>query len=146
MPNGNSIAKGNDWEGIWAETLGEGPHMASRYMLCENQVFELDLRTDRAMNGQANWLGDASGPEHTANPGGSGDATGDSSNGAAGAVDLGFWIETIRVSSAIDPVTVGQSTGIRFRFSESSGTSFLGQGPGDPNGLPPFSLTTDNGS
>lgn len=35
---------------------------------------------------------------------------------------------------------------ISFQFSGGAGALFLGQGLGDPNGPPPFTLTTDNGT
>ena len=141
-----SIAQGNGYEGIWIEYLGTGPHQVSGSILCQNGVHGLVLQADVALDASGNWWGDASGPEHPGNPGGSGDAVRDSANGGSGTVARTPWIDSTEVSPSVDPVIAGEPILIVFRFLGGGDTVFLGRGPGDPHGTPPFMLATDNGS
>lgn len=140
----SSIATGNGDEGLQMENLAAGAYQANGSLLCGNGSAGLYLASAVNVNAEGNWWGDASGPAHPGNPGGVGDAVVDGANGGAGAVDYAPWIDTITATASLDPVNVGQPSIIHFQFS-GGGAVFLGQGPGDPNFTPPFTLTTDNG-
>ena len=157
----NSHIQGNGEDGIdLLDLASDGVHQVNGSIICGNQdsglrlqSFEqprssgdLALQDGPVVDAEGNWWGDASGPTHPDNPDGAGDAVIDSANGGAGTVDFTPWIDTITASATVDPVNVGQPTVISFQFSGGGGTVFLGQGPGDPNGTPPFTLTTDNGA
>ena len=87
----NSIAQDNGRAGIWLQPWVEHlAHRASGNILCGNGLYGIALSTPWLSlgavpywyaNAEANWWGDASGPEHPSNPDGTGDAVGDKANG-----------------------------------------------------------------
>ncbi len=123
-----------------------GTHAINANIICANGADGLDQEVGSAatVGAGGNWWGAASGPTHPSNPSGTGDAVVDSSNGGGGTVDFDPWIDTITGSAG--SATVGQPTVVTFEFTGGSGAVALQQGPGDPNGPPPFTATTDNGA
>ncbi len=106
----------------------------------------LGMYTERNGDAEANWWGVASGPTHPSNPGGTGDEIWDGSNKASGAVDYTPWIDALDASATVDPVEAGTPTVVSFQISGAGGTVFMGPGPGDLSGTPPFTVTTNNGT
>ena len=158
----DSLIQGNGEDGIeLLDPAADGVHQVNGNIICDNGVSGLRVESSEQQQGsgelapqllnglvvdaEGNWWGDASGPTHPSNPSGSGDAIIDGFSGGFGAVDFDPWIDTIAHSATVDPVDPGQPTVISFQFSGGAGAVFLGQGPGDPNGTPLFTLTTDNG-
>jgi hypothetical protein len=121
-------------------------------ILCSNTASGLRLLANIALNAEANWWGDPSGPMHPGNPGGLGNAVIDGSNGGAGSVDFTPFIDTI-TASAPPSAPVNQQVPVDFQFSGGNGTVFLGFPPEFgvfifepfPQTDPPFTVTTDNG-
>ncbi len=143
----DSHIRGNGEDGVgFTYLVSGGTYLVNSSIICDNAASGLRLGVDVAVNAEGNWWGDASGPSHPNNPGGTGDAIIDGASGGSGTVDFEPWIDTITHSAMPDPVTVGKLTTVRFQFSGGGGAVFLGLGPGDPNGIPPFILSTDNGS
>ncbi len=145
----NSILQANNGIGIVLENdIDVGRvHRVQANLICENGSggLRLDAPTAPLVEAAANWWGGASGPFHpVSNPAGTGDEVFDGANGGAGTVDFAPWIDAVNASA--DPATEGLASAVRFQFSGAAGTVFLDQGPGDPNGPPPFSLLTDNGT
>ena len=138
--------RGNGEDGIeFRDLLAGGTHLVNGSIICDNVASGLRLLSEVVLNAEGNWWGDASGPTHPTNPGGTGDAIIDGASDASGVVHFDPWIDTITHSATVDPVKVGQLTTVSFQFSGGGGAVFLGLGPGDPNGIPPFTLSTDNG-
>jgi len=138
--------RGNGGDGIeCGGLLAGGTHQVNGSIVCDNAVSGLRLLSEVVLNAEGNWWGDASGPTHPTNPGGTGDAIIDGASGGSGVVHFDPWIDTISHSAMPDPVKVGQLTTVSFQFSGGGGAVFLGLGPGDPDGTPPFTLSTDNG-
>jgi len=135
-------------DGIEMDNLTASVHYMNGSIICDNIAAGLRLTSAVDVAAMGNWWGDASGPYHAVNnPLGAGNAVIDgTSGGGAGTVGFVPWIDTITPSSSPGPFYFGQPIVIKFQFSDSGNTVFLGQGPGDPNGTPPFTLTTDNGT
>ncbi len=134
----NSWIQGNDQGFDLADLAPAGTFSLNGNIICGHALEGMLLASNVTLDAEANWWGDASGPA----PIGIGDLVVDGSNGGSGIVDSTPWIDT--VTSSADPATVGGSSPVTFQFS--GGPGFLGQGPGDPNGPPPFVLTTNNGT
>jgi hypothetical protein len=139
-----SIARDNGDSGVHLFLLEEGDVASvNGSILCgnlgEGQGLE-GLYLDSggtSVDAEGNWWGCPDGPTDPACDGVVVDA---------GSVDFSPFVNTIRGSATVDPVTVGDSTVVSFQFSNSSRTHFLGQGPGDLRGPAPFALSTDNGA
>jgi hypothetical protein len=145
----NSHIEGNSVSGIgYLGILDEaGSHVADGSIICGNTDGGMWVNTydDPPISAEGDWWGADSGPAHPVNnPSGSGDEIKDADNGANGTVGFDPWIDTISGSGGA--ATVGQPVVVAFEFSGGSGAVSLGDGPGDPNGSPPFSATADNGS
>jgi uncharacterized repeat protein (TIGR01451 family) len=143
----DSLIRGNGRHGINIAvadpTLGDKSVAGS--IICENEESGLSMLVDTPMVAEGNWWGSQSGPTHPTNAAGLGDAILDGANGGAGTVDLDPFIETVTPTVSVNPVNAGQATVVSFQFAGGGGAVFLGQGPGDLNGTPTFTLTTDNG-
>lgn len=112
-------------------------------IICNNGTAGLDVPPTVAFDAEGNWWGAFNGPA----PSGSG-------NAVVGTTDFTPFIDTVTVTGPALPATVGFLSPFDFQFSGGNGTVFLGSiffapqdtlGPGDPLGVPPFTLTTDNG-
>ncbi len=132
----------NGAQGVWMRAM---MGRAIRNVICDNEVNGLELSSDIMLLAEANWWGDASGPMHPNNLGGLGNAVVDLANGGMGTVDFDPWIEQVAASVAQDPAVAGQPVEVSFVFADAAQTVFLGEGPGSPNGPPPFTVATDNG-
>ena len=123
-----------------------GAHAINSNIICANgnEGLVQVVGSDGALGAEGNWWGAASGPTHPGNPPGTGDPVVDSANGGGGTVDFDPWIDTIGGSAGA--ATIGQPVVVTFQFTGGSGAVSLAEGPGDPNGSPPFSATTDNGA
>jgi len=106
-------------------------------IICGNTT-GIEVLSSAVFSAQGNWWGDASGPTHPGNAGGTGDSVVDGGNGGSGTVDFDPWVDTI--SGSADAATAGSPSVVSFQFSDAGGTVFLGQGVG------PFTVTTDNGT
>ncbi|MDP2676026.1 MAG: hypothetical protein Q8Q00_14175 [Dehalococcoidia bacterium] len=106
-------------------------------IICGNTA-GIEVLSSAVFSAEGNWWGDASGPTHPGNAGGSGDSVVDGGNGGSGTVDFDPWVDTI--SGSADAATAGSPSGVSFQFSDAGGTVFLGEGAG------PFEVTTDNGT
>jgi hypothetical protein len=145
---GECIAARNSQYGISLTNLtAVASNTCTGSIFCDNVLGGLQLTGNVVtVDAPGNWWGNASGPNHPSNPGGIGDSVVDAANGGAGVVDFTPWIDTVTASPADNPVTLGHSVDLSFIFSGGGGAVFLGEGPGDPLGDPPFTLTTDNGT
>ena len=139
----DSHLQGNGSDGTTLEHLDfGGTHQVNGNIICANVDNGLELGAAAFMSAAAtvdavgNWWGDASGPAPV--------GTGDAVDKGPGTVNFDPWVDTIFGSAAA--ATVGASSAVSFQFSDSGITVFLGQGPGDRNVTPPFTLTTDNGT
>jgi hypothetical protein len=141
----DSISQGNGGDGVGVTGLGAGSHPLEGNVICQNLV-GVGLLADQTVHAEGNWWGFASGPYHSTNLDGEGNKVWDGTEGGQGTVDFDPWIDTIAIAAALDELEVGQTTVITFQFSNALKTVFLGQGPGNPLGTPPFELTTDNGT
>ena len=142
----NSNTQNNGADGIEFLEFGDvltGAGLVDGNIICGNGS-GIELNTDVTIDAEGNWWGAATGPTHPNNPAGTGDEVLDSANLASGTVDFDPFVNTVSGTAAA--ATVGQSSSVSFQFSGGSGTVFLGQGPGNPNEAPPFSLTTNNGT
>jgi hypothetical protein len=121
-------------------------------ILCSN-ASGLALLSDSVVDAEGNWWGSASGPFHpTKNPAGTGNTVLDSMNLGLGDVDFLPLIDTV-TGSAVGTPMAGIPSPVSFQFSGGGGTVFLGApavlppfvafGPG---AIPPFTVTTDNGT
>ncbi|MCP4537091.1 MAG: hypothetical protein GY832_08080 [Chloroflexi bacterium] len=137
-----SVIRDNDHSGVWLDSSMTSAAVHGS-VICGNGA---GIWPNIAVNvdAEGNWWGDTSGPTHPSNVGGSGDTVVDGSNGGSGTVDFGPWIDTISGSAA--PTAPGNPSLVQFQFSGGDGSVFLGLGPGDLYGTPPFTLTTDNGT
>lgn len=115
-------------------------------IICGNTVGMRLFGAMTAVNAEANWWGDATGPTHPDNSPGTGDPVADDENGGEGAADFVPFITTVTASADPDPTSIGNSTTVNFQFSDAAATVSLGEGPGDLNAIPPFTITTTNGS
>jgi len=131
----DSWTSGNGSQGVALGNVG-GAATVGGNILCANAT-GLELTTAITATAEANWWGC---------PGGPGTAGCDTLLPGPATVDAEPWITAITGTTMIDPVVVGQPAAIHFQFSGGGGSVFLGAGPGDPNGTPPFTLTTDNGT
>lgn len=135
---------------LFADDLAvAGTHRVTGNIICDNLNSGMNLHgapVAVTVNAEGNWWGDIAGPAHPDNLGGSGNRVIDSANGGAGTVDFTPWISIVTGSATVDPVNVGRLTEVSLQFSDDDGTVFLGEGPGDPNGEPIFTVTTDNGT
>ena len=137
------IARDNEEDGVDLEDLQLGnTFVANRSILCSNGGAEVDLDTPNnvTVDAEGNWYGCTAGPE------GVDPACGGVLVVDQGSVDYSPWISLITASATPDPGTVGQPTEVRFQFSDSARTIFLGKGPGDLHGAPTFTIHTDNGT
>jgi parallel beta-helix repeat protein len=107
-------------------------------ILCDNNDAGLSLDAFFDVNAEGNWWGCPAGP---GDPGCDG-----IQEWSTGSVDFRPFINSIRGSATVNPVTVGDPTVVSFQFSNSGRTVFLALGPGDLRGPAPFTLTTDNGT
>jgi len=143
----NSLVAGNDDEAIDFDPFfeAEGPYAATGNIICQNSGGGYDSPDeDVSVDGTGNWWGTASGPTHPNNPTGTGDEVRDSANGNAGTFDFDPWIDTI--SGSGDPAVVGLPVVVSFEFTGGAGAVAFQEGPGDPNGDPTFTASTDNGT
>ncbi len=143
---GASYISGNSSNGINVQALGTGtPNLVNGSIICSNTVAGLSVpATMPPVNAEGDWWGAANGPAPT----GSGDKV-------IGTSDFTPFIDTVTVKGPPTAATVGLLAPFTFQFSGGNGTVFLGEflptatqgtvGPGDPFGVPPFTLTTDNG-
>ncbi len=135
----NSLIEGNGQGFDLADLAPAGTFQVNGNIICGNALLGgMVLSSDVTVDAEANWWGNASGPA----PIGIGDLVVDGGNGGLGIVDFTPWIDTITARG--DAASVGASSVVSFQFS--GGLRFLGEGPGDPNGAAPFSLTTNNGT
>lgn len=114
-------------------------------IICGNEFSGVNVIAGTTLLAGGNWWGAASGPTHPNNPGGAGDTVIDAANGGAGVVQFDPWIETVTASVNPPVSNIGDMVDVTFQFADAAKTVFLGAGPGDPNGDPPFEITTDNG-
>lgn len=135
----NSLIEGNGQGFDLADLAPAGTFQVNGNIICGNALLGgMVLSSDVTVDAEANWWGDASGPA----PIGSGNLVVHGGNGGLGIVDFTPWIDTI--TGRGDAASVGASSVVSFQFS--GGLGFLGEGPGDPNGAAPFTLTTNNGT
>jgi hypothetical protein len=140
-----NVAADNVGNGI--ELSGDGSNrMVRANLICGNGTGLLMDDGGVNIDAEGNWWGHTSGPTHPSNPGGAGDTVVDGANGGTGAVDFTPPIDTITAGAAPDPVDLGGTVNVEFRFSDAAGAYVLGPGPGDLDGPEPFTLTTDNGT
>lgn len=101
------------------------------------------------VDAKGNWWGDSSGPDNSANPGGSGDSieihSFDPQTTTLG-VQFAPWIDTIFHSALPNPMIVGTPVALSYQFGNAGLTYFLENGVGDLNGGPLFSLSAQNGT
>lgn len=138
------------------------PNTISGSIICENGI---GVHTQQIamivgdIHGQAlpmvdargNWWGNVSGPHHPNNPGGTGDAIVETTAPVGPqdiAIDVAFapWINLIDANITPNPTLVGIPASVEFRFRDNSASYFLGNGVGDPNNGPLFTLSTPNGT
>ena len=134
-----NLVMGNTSDGVFFNSGSENPtdvRTLNGNIICGNLESGFNASDDLAQNAEGNWWGDASGPTHANNPGGSGDEI--IGGGGALNVDFDAWIDTINASA--DPATAGSPSTVAFQFASADGAAFLGQGAG------PFTVTTDNGA
>jgi hypothetical protein len=143
----DSVSFDNASDGVQiAEDAVPGGAVVSGSIICGNVGNGLGSYQAVTTTAEGNFWGDISGPTHPGNPAGTGDQVQDGANGLSGTVDFDPWIDTITPSGPAEAVPAGMATTISFQFSGGSGTVFLGQGPGDPNAEPLFTISTDNGA
>ena len=95
---------------------------------------------ETVLTATGNWWGDTSGP------GGVGPGSGDSIVVEEGSVNFAPWIDTLNVTIEEALAQTDNTFNVQFQFTDSSGSVFLGAGPGDLNADPaPFVLTTSDG-
>ncbi len=142
-----SYISGNTRDGVKVSALSP-PSMGTTdavnsSIICNNGTAGLDVPATVAFDAEGNWWGAFNGPA----PSGSG-------NAVVGTTDFTPFIDTVTVTGPALPATVGFLSPFDFQFSGGNGTVFLGSvfgvaqntvGPGDPLGVPPFTLATDNG-
>ena len=127
-----------------------GSYSLTDSIVCENVDAGLEQNSAVSTDATGTWWGAGSGPSHPDNAGGSGDAVIDGNNPLVveepglGTADFDPWIDTI--SGSAGAATLGLPTVVTFGFSGGSGAVALQEGPGDPNGDPVFTATTDNGA
>jgi hypothetical protein len=139
-----NLIPGNSEDGVYLNAGTVAPtdmRQVNGNIICGNVASGFNAPDTLAQDAEGNWWGHASGPTHPANPTGIGDAI---IGGGADDVDFDPWVDTITGSAGA--ATVGQPVVVTFQFTGGSGGVALQQGPGDPNGSPPFSATTDNGA
>jgi hypothetical protein len=145
----NSNIQNNDSgiEMLESGTSPVGTLLANSNVLCGNTTSGLASLDTQSVNAEGNWWGNATGPTHPGNATGTGEDVLDGANpgtlGAQGTVDFAPWIDTTTGSGS---AVVGQASNIEFRFTGGAGAVALQEGPGDPNGTPAFSATTNNGT
>lgn len=142
----NSITQDNGEDGIEFLELGDtliGAGLAEGNIICGN-LAGIELNTDASIDGEGDWWGAGSGPSHPGNASGTGDDVLDSANGASGTVDFDPWVDTITGTGV--SATVAVATTVTFEFTGGNGAVSFAEGPGDPNGAPTFTATTDNGT
>ena len=133
-----SVIGGNSAYGVWygSVTVGGLSTLLNGNIICDNTLAgAYTAVAGRHLDATGNWWGCAGGPS----------ADGCDIIAGLGTVTENPWINTISAGATPDPVLVGQPTVVRFQFSDSGKTVFLGQGPGDRRS-PPFTVTTDNGT
>jgi parallel beta-helix repeat protein len=131
----NCIAADNDI-GINAFHVGGVFFTIEGNIICGNSSDGLVMNSPGFDAGaEGNWWGCSAGPA---------DAACDSVNELDGTADFTPWIDTITASGPAS-VMIGEPAVVSFQFSGGAETVFLGEGPGDLRGPPPFILTTDNG-
>jgi hypothetical protein len=133
-----SVIGGNSQYGVWygSVTAGGLSTLLNGNTFCDNTGAGVYTAiSGRQVDATGNWWGCEDGP---------GQDGCDIIDGL-GTVTDNPWINTVSAQVTPDPVLVGQPTVVRFQFSDSGKTVFLGQGPGDRRS-PPFTVTTDNGT
>lgn len=99
-----------------------------------------DVPDETVLTATGNWWGDTSGP------GGVGPGSGDSIIVEEGEVTFAPWIDTLNVTIEEALAQANNTFNVQFQFTDSSGSVFLGAGPGDLNAdMSPFTLTTSDG-
>jgi len=147
MGNGSS---GVDFDGDGDHHEPGGFYAVQQSIICQNTTAGFSQNSDIVTFAGANWWGHASGPEHpnNATPG-TGDKVLDGANPTdddgqgltAGTAHFGVWVAAIVAEGGA--ATQGQPTVVRFGFPH--GANGFNEGPGDPNGAPTFTASTDNG-
>jgi hypothetical protein len=146
----NSAAVKNQNDGVRLSPKPGGTSFVEGSVLCENTTGGLRQTVNASVAAEGNWWGSVTGPTHPGNPGGTGNAVIDGSNGGSGTVDFLPFIDTITPLVPSD-ASLKQATEVAFQFSGGNGTVFLGLPPlfslfgGFIPPDPPFALTTDNG-
>ena len=150
-----SFIRGNSLDGVNIAAVGpdvaDDTSQVTGNIICNNSVAGLRLDSYITLNAIGNWWGAADGPLPT----GSGNAIQDGhSGGGAGTVNFIPFIDTVTASFVDTAAVVGFALPVRFQFSGGDKSVFLGAfplvpgftvGPGDPFGVPPFTVSTDNG-
>jgi parallel beta-helix repeat protein len=117
-----------------------GPMLANGSIICGNTPDGLTVAVGSGPTADAegNWWG------CTGGPGSPGCDTVAAAGG--GVVDHDPWIDTI--TATVGPVLAGQPSVIEFQFYGGSDPDwvYLGEGPGDLHGTPPFTVTTTDGT
>lgn len=112
-------------------------------VIAGNATHGLSLDTvpdETVLTATGNWWGDTSGPS------GIGSGFGDSIVVEEGSVTFTPWINTLNVTAEEALAQTDTTFTVLFQFTDSSGSVFLGEGPGDLNATtPPFTLTTNDG-
>lgn len=142
----NSLVRNNIGDGIYLRGIvDQAPVDITSNAICNNTEAGLSLFSSTIADATANWWGNASGPEHPENPGGTGDEIIYDSGLPIGDVDFEPWIETSRGELLTPPAVAGQPADIGFYFTDQADTVALQGGPG-MEGVPAFNVTTDNGA
>jgi uncharacterized repeat protein (TIGR01451 family) len=115
--------------------------LSSQFPVPNLQVVPLNV------DAQGNWWGDPLGPKHPDNPNGTagGNPVLDRFNTGSGEVLFSPWISQISALATVSPTLPGVPTSLTFQFSDAAKALFLGQGVGNLNDPPIFSIATNNG-
>jgi hypothetical protein len=144
----NSLITDNGNNGVLInDAAPAGSHVISSNVICGNDNGGLDVNSPNTnFDGSGNWWGDASGPTHSTNPGGSGDKVFDGQLAARGTVHYKPFISTIEETELAGPAAAtGVEGTVAFTFGSDDRSAFLEDGPGADVADPPFTVTTDNG-
>lgn len=142
----NSLVADNAEAGIVLEGLADNSHQVLTNVICGNPGVGLKLDGTAEVFAPSNWWGDASGPTHAGNPGGTGDSV---EITGGGTVAYAPWIE--KAVDEILPmpagdVPAGQTAALRVQFLDENELATLDDGPGDPNGAAPFEISSEDGT